>query len=116
MISKYWKHLVAFAAGIGVLGGAYAKLSEWRWVTPTEMNESLYTVASELEEKIGTEKARKQVKEAEDDERYWEQKVKSGMWHEPAQGSASFKFWQEDQKTNRSNRQFFRQRTRDLKK
>ncbi len=113
---KYWKHLVGFATGIAVLGGAFTVLSEWRWVTPSEMSESLYTVASELEEKIGREKARKLVKESEDDERYWEQKVKSGMWHEPPEGSASKKFWKEDQETNISNRQYFRQKTRDLKK
>ena len=115
-MTKYWKHLVAFAAAIGILGGALTALSQWRWVTPSEMKDSLYTVASELENKIGREKARKLVKEAEDDKRYWEQKVKSGMWHEPAADSSSKKFWLEDQKKARGNRQYFEQRVRDLKK
>ncbi len=109
---EYWKHLVALATAIGVLGGAATVLKDYRWVTPKE----LYTVASELEDKLGEEKARKVVKEAEDDERYWDQKVKSGMWHEPADDTISKRFWLEEQKRALINRLYYEQRVRDLKR
>lgn len=107
---------IAIVAAIATLGAAATVLKDWRWITPSELQQGLYTVASELEEKIGTEKARKLVKEAEDDERYWDQKVKTGMWHEPPTGSVSKKFWFEDQKKARGNVQYYGQRVRDLKK
>ncbi len=112
-MGKTLKQWMAICGAIVIAGSAAAVLQEWRfWVTPNE----LYTVASELEKKVGKEKARSIVRDAEDDERYWEQKVKSGMWHEPASGSASKKFWLEDQKKARSNRSYFEQKVRDLKK
>jgi len=106
------KKWVMIAAAIVTFGGAAAVLKEWRWVTISE----LHTVASELEKKIGVEKARKIVKEAEDDERYWEQRVNTGMWHEPPEGSSSKKFWLEDQKKFRGHRSYYGQKARDLKK
>ena len=106
------KKIVLALGAVVTLGGALAVLNEWRPVMKFE----LYELASELEQKIGKEKARIIVKEAEDDERYWDQKVKSGMWHEPKQGTAAKKFWLEDQKKYRGHRSYYEQKVRDLKK
>jgi hypothetical protein len=115
-MNKWISTGIAVASAVVVFGGAATVFKEWRWITPVELQNELYLVASELEGKIGAAAIAKKIRDAEEDGRYYDQKVKSGMWHEPPQGTLSQKFWLKDQERFREKRQYYEQKARDLKK
>ena len=115
-MNKWISTTIAIASAVVVFGGAATVLKDWRWITPVELQNELYLVASELEQKIGKAKIAKKIRDAEEDGRYYDQKVQSGMWHEPKVDTLSHKFWLRDQLKYREKRQYYEQKARDLKK